>query len=59
MAWIECVAKEIVKKKDEYSFIIAEVKHIEVKRECYENLLPKKDVLLHMGGKNYSTIKFK
>lgn len=57
VAWIECVVKKIVEKKDEYSFIIAKVKHVEVKREYYKNFLPRRSILLHMGGKNYSVIK--
>jgi len=57
MAWVECVAREVVKKEEEYSFIIADVKCVEVKEECYRNFMPKKEVLLHLGGKDYSSIK--
>jgi len=58
LAWIECKAKEILKKEDEYSIIIADVKCVETKEKCYEDFLPKKEVLLHFGGDNYSSFKF-
>lgn len=57
IAWIECKAKELVKKEGAYSFIIAEVKAAEVKEGCYESFLPKAEVLLHAGGEAYSSIK--
>jgi len=58
IAWVECSAKEVVKKEDEYSFIVAEVKCVDVKKNCFnKNFLPKVDILLHLGGGNYSSIR--
>lgn len=58
IAWVECLAEETVKKEDEYSFVIGKVKCVEVKKNCYDkDFLPKIDVLLHLGGKNYSSIR--
>jgi len=60
IAWIECVAEEVIKKEDKYSFIIAEVKCVEIEQNCYsKELLPNVDVLLHLGGKKYSSIRVK
>jgi flavin reductase (DIM6/NTAB) family NADH-FMN oxidoreductase RutF len=58
MAWIECTAREIMKKENEYSITIADAKCVETGDGCYDrDFLPKKDVLLHLGGKNYSSMR--
>ena len=56
-AWLECEVKEYVKKEDEYSYVIAEVKVVEFNQEYYKNYLSTKPILLHFGGKYYGSIK--
>jgi flavin reductase (DIM6/NTAB) family NADH-FMN oxidoreductase RutF len=53
VAWLECVARECVRKEDEYSFVLADVRLVEVSPEYYSEYLPRKPILLHLGGEHY------
>lgn len=57
IAWLECVSRE-VRKEEEFSFIVADVKCAETKKNGYtKDILPKLDVLLHLGGEHYSSMR--
>jgi flavin reductase (DIM6/NTAB) family NADH-FMN oxidoreductase RutF len=54
LAWIECCAKEIHKKENEYSYIIGEVRWVDARGNYDDEYFPKKEVLLHLGGRKFT-----
>jgi len=41
---VECLTEETVKKEDEYSFVVGNVKCVEVKKNCYNKDFHGKDI---------------